>query len=66
VYQVGIPNKPGNRFPGSEIPSLWRGIKAGGDGGSVEIGGNGEEGWKVRAVARMPGHDKIRPSTNEG
>ena len=24
------------------------------------------EGWKIRAVARMPNHDKIRPSTHNG
>ncbi|WWD19019.1 hypothetical protein CI109_103476 [Kwoniella shandongensis] len=59
LYQVGRPHKPGDRFPGRNIDCLWRGPEAGGNG-------NMEEGWKIRAVARMPNHDKIRPSTNEG
>ncbi|KAK8854833.1 hypothetical protein IAR55_003572 [Kwoniella newhampshirensis] len=59
LYQVGRPHRPGDRFPSREMESLWRGPEAGG-AGSVE------EGWKIRAVARMPNHDKIRPSTSEG
>ena len=66
IYQVGVPNKSGIRFPGHDVPALWRGTKAGGQDGPTELGGNGEEGWKVRAVARMPDHAKIRPSTHEG
>jgi hypothetical protein len=48
------------------VKALWRGTEARGQCGPVEVGGNGEEGWKIRAVARMPPHDKIRPSTHDG
>jgi len=41
-------------------------LEAGGTSGPFEMGGNGEEGWKTRAVLRMPNHEKIRPSTNPG
>lgn len=64
VYQVGTSIRAGTRFPGYELPSLWRGTEARGKCGAAEIGGNGEDGWKVRAVVRMPSHDKIRPSTS--
>lgn len=66
VYQVGTAIRSGNRCPGYDIPALWRGREAGGQGGSLGSGGNGEEGWSVRSVVRMPSHDKIRPTTSEG
>ena len=62
LYQVGRAHKSGERFPVHEVDSLWRGIEAGGQG--VNEGEDG--GWRIRAVARLPNHDKIRPSTNEG
>lgn len=60
LYQVGKPHKVGDRFPGHEVEALWRGTEAGG-AGDIEEGG-----WRTRAVARMPVHEKIRPSTNDG
>ncbi|EIW67274.1 hypothetical protein TREMEDRAFT_69764 [Tremella mesenterica DSM 1558] len=60
LYQVGRAHKSGERFPSHEVNSLWRGPEA---GGNVKVS---EEGLKIRAIARMPDHDKIRPSTNEG
>lgn len=45
---------------------MWRGEGAGGPPlhgvGSARL----DEGWKTRAVVRMPGHTKIRPSTPPG
>jgi hypothetical protein len=58
LYQIGRQHKPGERFPTREVDSLWRGTEAGGKGS--------EEGWKTRAMMRMPSHDKIRPTTNKG
>ncbi len=76
LYQLGRPHKAGERFPARSVDSLWRGKDAGGEGNPAPTGAGGQEslqgegeveqGWRVRAVARMPGHDKIRPSTLDG
>lgn len=58
LYQVGRQHKAGDLAPARSVDALWRGTEAGGAGG--------EEGWKVKAVARIPGHDKIRPTTYDG
>lgn len=58
LYQVGRQHKAGDLAPARNADALWRGTDAGGAGG--------EEGWKVKAVARIPGHDKIRPTTYDG
>ncbi|WVQ81909.1 hypothetical protein IAT38_004036 [Cryptococcus sp. DSM 104549] len=59
LYQVGRAHKQGERFPMRDVDSLWRGCDAGGAGDAAE-------GWRIKAVARMPNHDKIRPTTGEG
>ena len=82
LYQLGRAHNPGERFPKRDVNSLWRGTEAGGSGNVQANGGAGtstgtgtgigeegagqEEGWKVRAMARVPGHDKVRPSTHAG
>ena len=76
LYQLGRAHKAGERFPTREVESLWRGPEAGGMGNVVQeqeigqgeqgMGMGKEEGWKVRAMARVPGHDKVRPSTHVG
>ncbi|WVQ99930.1 hypothetical protein IAU59_007073 [Kwoniella sp. CBS 9459] len=58
LYQVGRMHKPGEKHPARAVESLWRGSGAHGTGG--------EDGCKIRAVARMPNHDKIRPTTQDG
>lgn len=58
LYQIGRPHRSGERNPDHERESLWRGCFIGGSGS--------EEGWKTRAVARMPNHEKLRPSTCDG
>ncbi|OCF42751.1 hypothetical protein I317_03482 [Kwoniella heveanensis CBS 569] len=58
LYQVGRMHRPGEKYPAKDVDSLWRGAGAHGAGG--------EEGCKIRAVARMPNHDKIRPTTQDG
>ncbi|KGB79453.2 hypothetical protein CNBG_5291 [Cryptococcus deuterogattii R265] len=62
LYQIGRQHKAGEKYPGPECESLWRGYLAGGHGG---LGGQ-DHGWNVRAVARIPSHDKTRPSTHDG
>lgn len=62
LYQIGRQHKAGEKYPGPECESLWRGYLAGGHGG---LDGQ-DHGWSVRAVARIPNHDKIRPSTHDG
>ncbi|OWZ42130.1 hypothetical protein C356_03575 [Cryptococcus neoformans c45] len=62
LYQIGRQHKAGEKYPGLECESLWRGHLAGGHGG---LDGQ-DHGWNVRAVARIPNHDKIRPSTHDG
>ncbi|WVW85676.1 hypothetical protein I302_107714 [Kwoniella bestiolae CBS 10118] len=61
LYQVGRPHRPGEKYPGREVEALWRGQGVPGKGKK-----DGQEGWNVRAVARLPGHEKIRPTTNDG
>ncbi|WVN90233.1 uncharacterized protein L203_105469 [Cryptococcus depauperatus CBS 7841] len=61
LYQVGRVYKAGGKHPGPDVESLWRGSATGGQGGK-----DGLEGWKVKAVARIPNHEKIRPTTNDG
>jgi len=61
LYQAGKPHKSGERTLSREVEALWRGSEVGG----AKCEGQ-REGWKTRAVARMPNHEKIRPSTNEG
>ncbi|WWC63208.1 uncharacterized protein I303_105808 [Kwoniella dejecticola CBS 10117] len=62
LYQVGRPHKPNEKYPGREVEALWRGNDVPGRGKKDELG----SGWKIRAVARLPGHDKIRPTTCDG
>ncbi|WVR07466.1 hypothetical protein IAU60_004508 [Kwoniella sp. DSM 27419] len=59
IYQVGRPHRVGEKCPARDVESLWRGKGAGGNGCT-------DEGWKIRAVVRMPNHDKIRPTTCDG
>ncbi|TYJ55457.1 hypothetical protein B9479_003847 [Cryptococcus floricola] len=73
IYQVGKPGRQGERFPGLDVGALWRGTEVEGKSAESEEGkkgvsskGQSQEGWKIKAVARLPTHDKIRPSTNEG
>ncbi|WWC90774.1 uncharacterized protein L201_005711 [Kwoniella dendrophila CBS 6074] len=66
IYQVGRPHKPGERYPSREVEALWRGTQVPGKGKKNSKELDGQEGWKIRAVVRLPGHDRIRPSTNEG
>lgn len=61
VYQIGRPHRHGESQLGHQIQSLWRGCEA---GGKPDQGPDG--GWRTRAVARLPNHEKIRPSTNPG
>ncbi|WVQ68116.1 uncharacterized protein L199_006322 [Kwoniella botswanensis] len=61
LYQVGRPHKPGEKYPGRDAEALWRGQGVPGNGKK-----DGQEGWNVRAVARLPGHEKIRPTTSDG
>ncbi|AFR95678.2 hypothetical protein C343_03784 [Cryptococcus neoformans C23] len=61
-YQIGFAHPKSGNHPGPEYEALWRGHEAGGKGG---LEGE-DQGWKVRAVARMPNHDKIRPATHSG
>ncbi|KLT41852.1 hypothetical protein CC85DRAFT_292445 [Cutaneotrichosporon oleaginosum] len=58
VYQVGRPHRHGEAVLGHSVEALWRGPEAGGKSTSA--------GWRTRAVARLPNHEKIRPSTNPG
>ncbi|KAL7423927.1 hypothetical protein Q5752_001512 [Cryptotrichosporon argae] len=58
LYQIGRPHRPGEKVLAHNVPALWRGPGA--------CGKDPEGGWKTRAVVRLPNHDKIRPSTNEG
>ncbi|ODO08789.1 hypothetical protein L198_00522 [Cryptococcus wingfieldii CBS 7118] len=57
LYQLGRPHKPGEKRPGRDVDALWRGA---GVGGCPE-----EAGWKIKAMARAPGHMKIKPTTHE-
>jgi hypothetical protein len=43
--------------------SPGQGMGTGTGGGAAQ---GQEEGWRVRAMARVPGHDKVRPSTHAG
>ncbi|WOO81269.1 uncharacterized protein LOC62_03G004798 [Vanrija pseudolonga] len=61
IYQVGRPHQHGESRLGHPVPSLWRGPEAGG----VE-GDHPPNGYRTRAVARLPNHDKIRPTTSAG
>lgn len=58
VYQVGRPHRHGESVLGHDVEALWRGTEAGGKSSS--------NGWRTRAVARLPNHEKVRPSTNPG
>ncbi|BEJ15975.1 hypothetical protein CspHIS471_0505800 [Cutaneotrichosporon sp. HIS471] len=58
VYQVGRPHRHGEAVLDHSVEALWRGPEAGGKAGAA--------GWRTRAVARLPNHEKIRPSTNPG
>lgn len=60
LYQIGTPHKSGVKHPDHSVDALWRGVKA---GGNQDVG---SEGWKTKAVCRLPSHEKIRPSTNPG
>jgi hypothetical protein len=61
VYQVGRPHRHGETVLGHEVETLWRGADAGG-----KCLQSPTSGWKTRAIARLPNHEKIRPSTNPG
>ncbi|WVQ72618.1 hypothetical protein IAR50_002176 [Cryptococcus sp. DSM 104548] len=57
LYQLGRPHMAGEKRPDRNVESLWRG---------AEVGGCPEEtGWKIKAMARAPGHMKIKPTTHE-
>lgn len=58
VYQVGRPHRHGESVLGHHVEALWRGPEAGGTSPT--------SGWRTRAVARLPNHEKVRPSTNPG
>ncbi|GMK55788.1 hypothetical protein CspeluHIS016_0208440 [Cutaneotrichosporon spelunceum] len=58
VYQVGRPHRHGESVLDHRVEALWRGQEAGGKAGAA--------GWRTRAVARLPNHEKMRPSTNPG
>nr|KIR46087.1 hypothetical protein I312_04630 [Cryptococcus bacillisporus CA1280] len=62
LYQIGFAHPKSGSYPGRECEALWRGHEAGGKGG---LEGE-DEGWKVSAVARMPNHFEVRPSTHSG
>ncbi|WWC71630.1 uncharacterized protein I206_105588 [Kwoniella pini CBS 10737] len=62
LYQVGRPHKANEKYPGREVEALWRGKDVPGKGKRDEA----DSGWVIRAVARLPGHDKIRPTTCDG
>ncbi|KAK4689494.1 hypothetical protein P7C73_g589, partial [Tremellales sp. Uapishka_1] len=55
LYHVGRPHRQGERVLGPEVPTLWRGGKD-----------DQEDGFRSKAVIRMPPHEKIRPTTHEG
>lgn len=61
IFQVGRPHRHGESVLAHTITSLWRGTEA---GGTKET--SSSNGYRTRAVARLPGHDKIRPTTNPG
>lgn len=58
LYQVGTQHHQDERCPSREADALWRGSEAGGKGCG--------EGWKTRAMMRMPNHDQVRPTTSRG
>ncbi|ADV22616.1 hypothetical protein I315_05848 [Cryptococcus gattii Ru294] len=62
LYQIGFAHPKSGSYPGRECEALWRGHEAGGKGG---LEGE-DQGWKVSAVARMPNHFEVRPSTHSG
>lgn len=61
IYQVGRPHRHGESRLAHTIPALWRGKEAGGNDETAPA-----SGWRTRAIARLPTHEKIRPSTNAG
>jgi hypothetical protein len=61
LYQVGRPHRHGESILGHQVEALWRGASAGGKPGQGPV-----TGWRTRAVARLPNHEKIRPTTNPG
>ncbi|TYJ52586.1 hypothetical protein B9479_006794 [Cryptococcus floricola] len=65
LYQIGRVHKSTESHPEVGVDCLWRGKEVS-DKEKKKEGMEGEESWTVKAVARMPNHDKIRPTTNEG
>ncbi|ODO06697.1 hypothetical protein I350_04055 [Cryptococcus amylolentus CBS 6273] len=65
LYQIGRVHKSTESHPEVGVDCLWRGKEVP-DKEKKKEGMEGEESWTVKAVARMPNHDKIRPTTNEG
>ncbi|ODN92705.1 hypothetical protein L198_05499 [Cryptococcus wingfieldii CBS 7118] len=65
LYQIGRVHKSTESHPEVGVECLWTGKEVP-DKGKKKEGMEGEESWTVKAVARMPNHDKIRPTTNEG
>ncbi|WVQ81908.1 hypothetical protein IAT38_004035 [Cryptococcus sp. DSM 104549] len=59
IYQVGRAHKQGEEFPARDVPSLWRGPEAGGDGDPAK-------GWEIKKLVRMPDHDTISATTSRG
>lgn len=58
LYQTGRTHASGEKFPGHTVNSLWRGPEAGGS--------RGDGRWAIKAIVRVPTHEKVRPSTHEG
>lgn len=58
IYQIGRPHRHGETVLGHNVEALFRGTDAGGKASS--------NGWRTRAVARLPNHEKLRPTTNPG
>ncbi|WRT68345.1 uncharacterized protein IL334_005321 [Kwoniella shivajii] len=67
LYQVGEMPK-GHDHPGKEVPFIWKGkdvIGAKDQGQNIHVA-QGEEGWKIKQVVRLPDHLNLAPSTLDG
>ncbi|WVQ74881.1 hypothetical protein IAR50_004488 [Cryptococcus sp. DSM 104548] len=65
LYQIGRVHKSTESHPGTGVDCLWRGKEVPKKGKEKEDAER-EDAWSVKAVVRVPNHDKIRPTTNEG
>lgn len=66
LYEVGRRHEPGQKYPGVETESLWRGVEAGGAQMKGVDPTEADESWQTRAVVRLPDHTMIRPTTPPG